>query len=293
VTIPIYSRPQTVEQALEILAAAGPRATVLAGGQDVVPLMNQDRLRPAHLVDISRLAVLARVADDGEVTVGPLVTHAQLARHPVIRARLPLLADAAEQIGGGVQVRNRGTIGGSVCAANPVYDLPPCLVAAEARLVLRNVRGQRRVAASEFFLGAAGTALMPGELLVGVECPPFGDGTGWAYQKLRYTEGCYNIASAATLVTLAPDGTCTRARVVVGGVTDAPRRLQEVEQAIVGAGITGAVLAEAELVASALITDPISDVLADGRYRRAMAGVMVRRSLEWAVQQARGQRGGQ
>jgi carbon-monoxide dehydrogenase medium subunit len=292
VRAPAYTRPHTIDEALEVLESAGAEVTVLAGGQDVVPLMNQGRLHPSHIVDISRVRALASITANGMITVGPLVTHAQLAQQPLIRARIPLLAEAVGQIGGGVQVRNRGTIGGSVCASNPAYDLPVCLVAAEAGLIIQSPHGQHRVPASEFFLGAGRTTLGPGQLLVSIEVPAGLDGPGYAYEKLKFSEGGYGIASAACLVAMAEDGTCLDARVALGAVMETPIRLREVERILVGRSLADDVLSDAAAATSAAVRDPITDVMADGRYRRAMAAVVVRRALQRATRRARPERGG-
>lgn len=289
---PAYTRPHTIDEALEVLESAGGDATVLAGGQDVVPLMNQGRLRPSHIVDISRVRGLASIMANGMITIGPLVTHAQLAQHPLIRMQVPLIAEAAGQIGGGVQVRNRGTFGGSVCAASPAYDLPVCLVAADAGLVIHGTGGHHRVPVSAFIVGAGRTTLGPGQLLVSIEVPAGLDGSGYAYEKLKFSEGGYGIASAACLVAIAEDGTCLDARVALGAVMGTPIRLREVERMLVGRPPADDVLSDAAAAASAAVRDPISDVMADGGYRRAMAAVVVRRALQRATRRARPEGGG-
>jgi carbon-monoxide dehydrogenase medium subunit len=281
--VPEYTRPETIDESLEMLDRVGESATVLAGGQDVVPLMNQGRLIPQHIVDISHLPGLDSITSTDRVTIGALVTHSQLLRDPIIRERVPLLAEAARQIGGGIQVRNRGTIGGALCAANPVYDLPTCLVALDAHLILRSAIGERRIAASAFFLGAGKAALTPRELVIAIDIPLPPPSSGWSYEKLKFTEGGYTIVGAACLVVLASDGTCLQARVAVGGVEELPLRMVTVEESLVGHSITDNVLGEASSLTSSRIADPISDVMADSDYRKAMAGIVLSRGLQRAA----------
>lgn len=277
-----YLAPRSLDEALAALRDLDPAATVLAGGQDVVPLMNRGRLVPAHLVDISRLDTLAAITDTGVITIGPLVTHDRLMREPVIGERFPLLVETVGQIGGGVQVRNRGTIGGAVCAANPAYDLPASLVALEAVFVLASSHGPRRISASDFVTGAGRTARRSDELLIGIEVPPPADSSS-AYVKLKFMEGGYTIAGAACLLALDGDRICTQARLVLSGVTETPIRVPEVERALVGIRITRAALERVAAGTPAAIVHPISDVMAPADYRRAMAGVVAARAVAQAA----------
>lgn len=294
----VYLAPRSVDDALTALRELGPAATVLAGGQDVMPLLNQGRLTPSHLVDVSHLGGLAAISDDGVsgdqcvmshehvISVGALVTHAVLARHPLIRRKAPLLSEAAGQIGGGIQVRNRGTIGGAVSAANPAYDLPACLVALDAMCVLASTQGTRRVPAAAFFAGPGRTARRPDELLVAIEVAPQPSRSGSAYAKLKFTDGGYNIAGAACVLTMAPDGTCLKASLALSGVAEVPLPLPSAETLLTGARIADNTLAALAAVASSSVNAPITDVMADGDYRRAMSGVMAAQAVERASARA-------
>ncbi|HXF83307.1 MAG TPA: FAD binding domain-containing protein [bacterium] len=286
-----YTAPHTLDEALRTLADLGAAATVVAGGQDVLPRMHQGLLRPSHLLDISRLRGLTavEVAGDrgGRLHVGALVTHAALAREPVIRAAAPLLAEAAAQIGGGIQVRNRGTIGGAAAAANPAYDLPACLVALDAVVVLAGPRERRRVSAAAFFSGAGRTDCRADELVLGFEMPPMPPRTGWAYAKLKFTEGGSTVAGAACLLTLGPDGRCARASVVLSGVADRPVPLALAAERLAGEPVTPETLEAAAAAAPGAVEHPLEDVLAGGAYRRAMAHVMAAEALARAAGRAR------
>ncbi len=293
---PAYHAPGTLDEALSLLHGLGPDATVLAGGQDVVPLMNQGRLSPANLIDLKALHALAVVqAVNGTARIGSRVTHRAIERSDFLRARLGLLVEAAAQIGGGIQVRNRGTIGGAVCSGNPVYDFAPCLVALHAEVRLLSVSGERRMPAVEFFRDAFVTAARPDELLVEIEVPldraATETATGHAYEKLKFTDGCYCIAGAACVARLGADGGLASVRLALGSVEAVPVRLTRVETLVAGARPTDGLLDEVSSVARQAVAHPIDDVMADGDYRRAMAGVVARRALVRAVERAGTARG--
>lgn len=293
ISVPEYHAPATIEETFDLLHRLGPKATLLAGGQDVVPMMNQGRLSPEHLVDLKALRHLRAIrATDGAVRIGALATHRMLEHSEVIKTSVGLLAEAATQIGGGVQVRNRGTVGGSVCAGNAVYDLPPCLLALDAEFVLARGGGERRVSAPGFLTGASTTAAQPEELLVEIRVVPLDPAAGFAYEKLTFTDGCYNIASAACIIEVDSDRTVRRARIAIGGVTPLPLRLKDLERWLEGTRLSETTLAEIGPRVAAAIPAPLSDVMADGEYRRAMAGVMARRALALAAARAQDRRRG-
>jgi len=288
----VYYRPATLGHTLDLLAEFGARATVVAGGQDVVPRMNQGSLQPDVLIDISALDDLRDITQDaGRVTIGSLVAHRELERVSPGGTGLGLLAQAAGQIGGGVQVRNRGTIGGAVCAGDPAYDYPACLVALDAQLRLASARGERIVPASEFFRGARDVDRRPDELLTGIVVPAQAPGAAFVYRKLKFTNGCYGIVAAACALALSPGGDVTVVRLAIGGATAAPVRLRSVELLLTGlrpahGRVADETLAAAAEYAERAIEEPLTDVMADGDYRRAMAGVMARRALADALAKA-------
>ncbi|MGQ0551452.1 MAG: FAD binding domain-containing protein, partial [Armatimonadota bacterium] len=208
-----------------------------------------------------------------------------------------LLVEAAAQIGGGMQVRNRGTIGGAVSSGNPAYDFAPCLVAIDAEVRLVSASGERRVRAAQFFTDAFVTAARADELLAGICIPAngaqaAGPSTRYAYEKLKFTDGCYCIASAACVVRMHADGTLASVRLALGGVEAVPVRLDAVEARLAGARLTGGLLDDVAALARKAVASPIDDVMADGEYRRAMAGVVARRALARAAARAGGARPG-
>lgn len=284
---PAYHRPRSLEEALSLLASAGPDARPLAGGQDLTPLVTMGRVRPAAIIDLTRLPGLSGIdRRHGRLALGALVIHRDVARASAGGAACRLLAAAAERIGGGLQVRNRGTVGGALCAAHPAYDYAAPLVAADAEVVLASAGGRRRVRAEEFFIAAGTTAIAPGELLVEVVLDELPATAGVAYEKLTFTEGCYAIASAACVVTLTRDGGWETVHLALGAVSGTPVRLRALEARLLGRGPSDVLPAEVAAAAEAAVRDPLDDALADGEYRRAMAGVVAARALARATRDA-------
>jgi aerobic carbon-monoxide dehydrogenase medium subunit len=278
-----YTRAGSVDEALRILASdAG--AKVIAGGQSILPLMKLRLAQPGTLVDIGRLAELkgVRELDDGRLAVGALTTYAELmdspARHyGVLRDMLPTIGD--------VQVRNRGTVGGSIAHADPASDLPAALLALDADLVLRSAGGTRTVKADGFFEGAFATGLRHGELLVEIVLPAPQDNAGSAYASLEQPASGYALVGVAAVVIMGPDRRIAWAGVGVTGVHEHPYRAPEVEAALVGSDGSAAAIA----TAVGHVTDEVevnSDIHAGSEYRAAMAAVYTRRALEAALARA-------
>jgi carbon-monoxide dehydrogenase medium subunit len=255
-----YLRPASVEEAL---GALGEDAKPLAGGHSLIPLLKLRLARPAVLVDIGRLDLRGLAGGDGAVRVGALTTHAELERAPELRGPLRALAQAAGSVGDR-QVRNLGTVGGSVAHGDPSSDAAAALLALGARFRVRSARGEREVPADEFFLGAFTTALEPDELLVELVLPDPGAGAMSAYVAIEDPASGYPLAGAAALA--RADGSVA---VGVTGVASRPFRI-EGEEALAGA------LRDVEV---------LDDPRCDREYRRHLAGVVVHR----AVARARGE----
>lgn len=277
-----YARPTSIEDALVLLAAGDPSIRVLAGGQSLIPLMKLRLARPERLIDVGRIDELRGIRNrpDGGLSIGALTTWAALLDDPRIR-RYGMLADAIPQIGD-VQVRNRGTVGGSLAHADPASDIAAPALAFDVGLVVRSAaRGERLITASEFFAGPFATTLEPDELLVEVRIPPADTTAGSAYVALPQQASGYPIAGIAVVLFRSSTGdTDSYSRCVVGvtGVGDQPYRALDVERAVVA----GAALADAarEIAAGQRIA---ADIHADRDYRAAMAVVMARRAFETAA----------
>jgi carbon-monoxide dehydrogenase medium subunit len=263
-----FRAPASVAEAVAALAAAGDDAKVLAGGMSLVPAMNLGISRPTAVISLNRVADLDYVREDGNaVRVGAMTRHARIESDPVIAEHFPLLARAASAIGD-VQVRNRGTFGGSVAHADPAADYLPVVLALGATLHAASGSGERSIAARDFFRGVMATALAPDELLVEIELPKPPAGAGTAYLRLARLEGSFPLANAAAVVDGGP------ATVAVGGTTAVPFVVEVADPEDLDA---------VETAAREGAADAFGDLAATADYRRAMAGVYARRAVEQAL----------
>ncbi len=280
-----YFGPRTEDEALAHLSEHGDAAKLLAGGQSLVPLLNLRLAAPEVLIDVNRVESLAGIgAWDGGLTIGALTRQSALERADLARERLPLLVEAT-RLTGHPTIRHRGTVGGSLAHADPAAELPAAMVALDASFVARSRRGERTIAASDFFTGYLTTALAPDEMLVEVRVPGVPAGTGAAFVELSRRHGDFAICGAAALVTLDASGNCDRVRVALCGVGAGPIRATGVEDALQGESPRGDTLASAaQRVVEAI--DPPSDIHGSAAYRRKMAVVMTRRALALAVERA-------
>jgi carbon-monoxide dehydrogenase medium subunit len=273
-----YVRATSLDDALGRLASGAGATKAIAGGQSILPLMKLRLARPETLVDIGRLAELrgVRAMLDGRVAIGALTTYDELLADETI-GHYGLLADALPNIGD-VQVRNRGTIGGSIAHADPASDMPAILLALGAEIVARSVRGERAIPATSFFHGAFHTALEPDELITEIRIPGGRDDAGSAYRAIEQPASGYSIAGIAAIVG-AHDGAGWRfCSVGVTGVGEHPYRASGVEAAVT----SGAPFAEAARhVAEGVAVN--SDIHADAEYRAHVAEVLVVRALEAAA----------
>jgi carbon-monoxide dehydrogenase medium subunit len=280
-----YYRARSLADA-QALVAAHPGAKLLAGGHSLVPLMKLRLASPPAVIDIGRVTELGGITRQAElIRIGALTTHAELAASADIRRAAPALADAAALVGDPA-VRNRGTIGGNAAHADPASDLPAVLVALEARIVAVGPAGERTIPAGQFFTGLMTTALAGDEILAAVLVPPIGQRQGSAYVKFSHPASKYAVIGVAALVTVTA-GTCTAARVALGGLLPAARRAAAVEQALAGKPANDAAIgAAAAEVRLDLGNDVTGDLFASADYRAAMAPVYVKRALAAAIDRA-------
>jgi carbon-monoxide dehydrogenase medium subunit len=282
-----YYAPRALDEALVRLAEHGDAAKVLAGGQSLVPLLNLRLAAPEVLVDVNRVEALAGItAWDGGLAIGAMTRQSTLERSDLAQERVPLLVEAT-RLTGHPTIRHRGTVGGSLAHADPAAELPAAMLALDASFVVRSRRGERTIAAADFFTGYLTTALAPDEMLVEVRVPGVPARTGAAFLELSRRHGDFAICGAAALVTLDERGTCDRIRVALCGVGAGPARAQAVEDALHGVAPQGEALASAaQRVVEAI--DPPSDIHGSAAYRRKMAVVMTRRALALAAERAGG-----
>jgi carbon-monoxide dehydrogenase medium subunit len=274
-----YTRPATLSEALSLLAGAGEGTKVISGGQSLLPLLKLRLADVDRLIDISRLSELRgiRTGHDGGLVIGAGVPYADVLGSPVVAEGAPLLLEVIDDIGD-VQVRNRGTLGGSLAHVDPASDLPAAALALDASVLARSAAGERIVPVAELFAGPFASTLRPGELIVEIRFPARAPGTGGAYRSITQPASGYSIVGVAAVVTLA-GGRVTSARVGVTGVGEVPYRARPVEDLVVAGGAAAVAAAAAHAVDG---QEAASDIHADAEYRAAMAAVMTRRALEAA-----------
>jgi carbon-monoxide dehydrogenase medium subunit len=274
-----YSSPSSLKDALGLLA--GDDVKVLAGGMSLIPLMKLRLATPGQLVDIGRIPDLNYIREDkGTLRIGATTTHYQVESSAAVRSQCPLLAEAAAHIGD-IQVRNVGTIGGSVAHADPAADYPASLLALEARVVLVTAKGQRELPIAEFFVDTFTTALEPGEIIREVIVPVEEQSAGTSYQKMLQPASGFAIVGIAARVKKS-GGKVTMARVGVTGLSGKPYRAANVEKALEAtAGSPSDVQKAAALVAEGI--DANSDLHASADYRKHLAGIYTMRALTVAL----------
>jgi carbon-monoxide dehydrogenase medium subunit len=282
-----YYAPTSVEQALAHLAEHGYEAKVLAGGQSLVPMMNFRLVQPSVLVDLNSIPDLEFIQPDegGGLRIGALTRHYQVELDPLVAARTPLLHEAVPKIGY-PQIRRRGTLGGSLCHADPSAELVAVSVALNAHFRLRSPRGERWVPAQDFFLGLFTTVLEPDELMVEVALPPLPARTGASFLEVARRRHDFALVGVAALVSLDENGGCRQARMVFLSAGDRPMEAHRAAEVLTGQAPTPeAIRAAAEIAASDDI-DPSSDIHATAEFRRHLAKVLARRALELACRRA-------
>jgi carbon-monoxide dehydrogenase medium subunit len=279
-----YEAPATVAEATALLAEHQDEASLLAGGQSLIPLLALRLARPAVLVDINGLDELSGVSVmDGQVVVGAMTREYMAEESETVAATLPLLASALPLIGHEA-IRSRGTIGGSLAHADPAAELPAVARALDAEFVVRSQSGERVIPAAEWFEGYLTTARRPDEIIVEVRFPVAEPGTGVAFQEVARRHGDFAMVGLATSLTLA-DGAITDARLAFSGVADIPVRAPEAESLLVGQQPTAELFAEAARRAAAPL-DPPSDLHGSSDYRKKVAAALVRRGLQAAADNA-------
>lgn len=281
-----YERAETLDDAIALLAEHGDSAKLLAGGHSLLPIMKLRLAEPELLIDIGRISELQGIRDDGaEIAIGALTTHQAIADDPMLRERVPLLADTASRVGDR-QVRNRGTIGGALAHADAAADYPAAIVALEATIVAEGPQGERRIPAGEFFLDFLTTALQPDEILteVRIAAPP--QGHGWSYQKLANQASGYALVGVGVLVVL-DNGVCSDIRIGITGAAPVAWRARAVESALRGRTLD----ANAVNSAAAAAIDGVElldDLHGSAEYRRRVTQGLTRRAILQAAERAAG-----
>jgi len=282
-----YHAPRTLEEALRLMERHGDEAKLLAGGHSLLPLMKLRLAMPRYVVDLGRLKGLSYIREEnGRMVIGALTTHADIEHSALLAAKCPLLPETAAEIGD-VQVRNRGTLGGSLAHADPAADYPAALLALDAEIVVASSADARTIPAGEFFVDMMTTQLRPGEILTQVRVPSRGPRTGAAYAKLHQPASGFAIVGVAARVTLGKGSKIEQVAVGVTGLGPKPFRAAAVERALAGKAASPKLIADAARHAADGV-EPLSDLHASREYRREMAVVFARRALDRAVARAAG-----
>lgn len=286
-----YVSPKSLDEALRLLERHGDEAKLLAGGHSLLPMMKLRLAAPRVVIDLGRLRNLDYIRENaGRIAIGAMTTHATVAASSLLRAKCPLLAETAGEIGD-VQVRNCGTLGGSLAHADPAADYPAAILALEAGIVASSTKGERIIPAAEFFVDLLTTQLHPGEIISEVSVPAMPARTGTAYCKLHQPASGFAIVGVAACITLNGRGSIGRATIGVTGVGAKAYRAMAAEKALAGSKPSAKGIAEAARQAAKGI-DPLSDLHASAEYRREMAIVFARRAIERALSRATGRASG-
>jgi carbon-monoxide dehydrogenase medium subunit len=279
-----YHRPESVGDAIKLLASLGDEARPLAGGHSLIPMMKLRLATPGHLVDLHGVAALRGVRRDGNrIVLGAMTTQHDLLASDEIRTSLPILQKAAALIAD-PQVRYRGTIGGNLANGDPGNDLPALMLTLGAAYRLEGPNGAREVIASDFYQGAYFTALEPGEILTSIIIPVPAAGHGYAYEKLKRKVGDYATAAAAVVLTMA-GGTVASCAIGLTNLHETPLLATEAAKAVIGTRLDDASLKRAAAAAQAIMS-PAADARGPVEYRKHVGGIMVMRALQRAASRA-------
>jgi aerobic carbon-monoxide dehydrogenase medium subunit len=276
-----YFAPLSLTDAVKFLSEHRDDVKILSGGQSLLPLMKMRLAKPAFVVDIGRLPGLDQIVEeDNHLVIGGLVTHTQIENSNLLKSKCPLLPLTATTIAD-VQVRNRGTIGGSIAHADPAGDWPAAVVALDAEIRIFGPNGERWVKCDEFFLGLLMSVLEPDEIVTAVKVPVTGaDKT--AYLKAAPRSSGFAVVGVAVRLTIDSAGTCSRAAIGITGVTDKAYRPERVEQMLTGKRLDSAIIQQAAAEACRNV-EPIEDINGSAEYRKQLTEVYVARAIEDAL----------
>jgi aerobic carbon-monoxide dehydrogenase medium subunit len=280
-----YRAPDSIDQTLELLQEHGETAKILAGGQSLVPAMNFRVVQPSMLIDLNRLKEMEYIRGDDCLHIGAMTRERTLEFNESIARRSPLLHEAVPNIAH-PQIRNRGTIGGSIVNADPAAELPVLMIALHARLKALSVAGERWMEAQDFFIGMFTTALAPNEVLVEVEVPFIEARTGWSFLEVAPRAGDYALMGVAALVTLDEEGKCRQAKLVYLNAGDGPVDAKEAARLLAGERLDEKLISAAAAQASEKEISPFGNVHASREFQRHLAKVLTKKALKQAVERA-------
>ena len=283
-----YYAPDSLEQALSLMSQHASEAKILAGGQSLVPAMNFRVVQPSALIDLNRVEELSYVREvDKVLRIGAMTRERQLEFNPLISQWAPLLKEAAPHIAH-PQIRNRGTIGGSIVNADPAAELPVLMLALSARLKAKSISGERWIDAQDFFMGMFTTALEPDEILVEIELPASPSRTGWSFMEVAPRAGDYALMGVAALVTLDENKRCEHSRLVYLNAGEGPVEAKEAEKLLIGESLDDGLIESAASKVSEHEINPFGNIHASPEFQRHLANVLTKKALKQATQRAEG-----
>jgi CO/xanthine dehydrogenase FAD-binding subunit len=281
-----YHAPDSIEQAVDLYGQYNGEAKILAGGQSLVPAMNFRVVQPTVLIDLNRVAELSYIREDGEVIrIGSMARERHLEFDSSIEKHAPLLHEAVPFIAH-PQIRNRGTIGGSIIHADPAAELPVLMTALNARLKAKNASGERWVDAKDFFVGMFTTALELDEILAEIELPFSPPRTGWSFLEVAPRAGDYAMMGVAVLLTLDENGKCQKAKLVYLNAGEGPVEATEAAGSLEGLVIDDKLIKSAAEHASEKEMNPFGNMHASAEFQRHLAKVLTQKALQQATQRA-------
>lgn len=282
-----YLAPSSIQEALELLHEHGADAKLLAGGQSLIPAMNFRLLQPAVLIDLNRVQELDYIepGEDGGVRIGAMTRQSRVERDDRVAEVSPLLHETMPNIAHR-QIRNRGTIGGSLVHADPAAELPVVTTTLRGRFKLRSLDGERWLGAQDFFLGMFTTAIDTEEILQEIAIEPSPPNTGWAFLEVARRSGDYAMAGVAAMVELGDEGLCARARLVYLNVGDGPVESTAAVERIIGEKPEPGAFSECARIAAEEELDPFGNLHASPEYQRHLARVLTQRALQVAAERA-------
>jgi len=284
-----YSAPDILDEALALLEQGGDETKVLAGGQSFIPLLNMRLAAPSHIVDINHISELHYIEpEDGYLAIGATARQRQVERSVFLQEQFPLLVEVVRHIGH-MQIRNRGTIVGSIAHADPAAELPALLTCLNGEVLIERSSGERVLKAEEFFAGYLSTALEPGEMLVEVRFPWVAPQAGWAFMEFARRFGDYALVGAAAVLTPTLDDRCMSANIAYLGVSGYPVRARAVEDVLAGTRLDDTTLDTAAEAARSIVTDDMEDMHATAEYRRILTAELTKRVLRTAWQRRKQQ----
>ena len=282
-----YFKPNNIDEAISLLNGYGEDAVILAGGQSLIPLMNLRLARPKYIIDINKIAELSYIKDtNGGLSIGALTRHREIEKSDIIKSKYPILSKTVSLIGN-PQIRNWGTIGGSISHADPAGELPTLLLALNGKVKVVGNQGEREIDGDDLFLGYLTTSMEKTEILREVYIPEISPKMGWEFVELTRRSGDFAIVSVAVLMSIDNAGKCNDVRISLGGVGSMPVRAKGAEEFLLDKAINDDSINEAANIASEE-AEPESDIHASAKYRKEMVKVFVNRGLISALDRVRG-----